>query len=115
MFQGCTALTTAPALPATTLASSCYTNMFYGCTSLTTAPALPATTLTANCYRMMFYNCTSLSYVKILATDVSATNCLVGWLINVAATGTFVKADGVSYSTGASGIPSGWTVETANA
>lgn len=115
MFQGCTALTTAPALPATTLASSCYTNMFYGCTSLTTAPALPATTLTANCYRMMFYNCTSLSYVKILATDVSATNCLVGWLINVAATGTFVKADGVSYSSGASGIPSGWTVETANA
>ena len=32
-------------LPATTLANSCYLNMFYKCTSLTTAPELPATTL----------------------------------------------------------------------
>ena len=34
MFKGCTNLTTAPALPATTLANYCYSNMFYGCTSL---------------------------------------------------------------------------------
>ena len=34
MFQGCTSLTTAPELPATTIASSCYFNMFYTCTSL---------------------------------------------------------------------------------
>jgi hypothetical protein len=46
MFDGCTSLTTAPALPATTLAANCYSYMFYGCTSLTSAPALPATTLT---------------------------------------------------------------------
>jgi hypothetical protein len=45
MFQYCTSLTTAPELPATTLASYCYNQMFYGCTSLTTAPELPATTL----------------------------------------------------------------------
>ena len=60
LFQGCTSLTTAPALPATTLVNSCYNSMFSGCTSLTTAPALPATTLATNCYLMMFYNCRSL-------------------------------------------------------
>ncbi|MBQ6029125.1 MAG: hypothetical protein IJL24_06325, partial [Treponema sp.] len=32
-------------LPATTLANSCYSGMFSGCTSLTAAPSLPATTL----------------------------------------------------------------------
>ena len=37
-------------LLATTLATGCYTYMFYGCTSLTTAPELPATTLEEYCY-----------------------------------------------------------------
>ena len=54
MFQGCTSLTTAPALPATTLAETCYGNMFQGCTSLTTAPELPAINLADSCYRYMF-------------------------------------------------------------
>lgn len=50
MFRECTSLTSAPALPATTLAGSCYDSMFYGCTSLAAAPALPATTLANGCY-----------------------------------------------------------------
>ena len=69
MFQGCTSLTTAPSLPATTLASSCYYSMFYGCTSLTTAPSLPATTLASFCYNFMFRGCTSLK----LSTTASVT------------------------------------------
>ena len=60
MFNNCKSLTTAPSLPATTLANNCYNFMFGGCTSLTTAPALPATTLANNCYDSMFNNCTSL-------------------------------------------------------
>ena len=32
------------------IAENCYGYMFYGCTSLTQAPALPATTLASNCY-----------------------------------------------------------------
>ena len=60
MFPGCTSLTQAPALPATTLASYCYNYMFQDCTSLTQAPALPATTLADRCYGSMFYGCTSL-------------------------------------------------------
>ena len=50
MFDGCTNLTQAPALPATTLADDCYNSMFYNCKSLTQAPALPATTLADFCY-----------------------------------------------------------------
>ena len=60
MFQGCTALTKAPDLPATTLKIDCYSYMFYGCTSLIQAPALPATTLADYCYQSMFQGCTSL-------------------------------------------------------
>lgn len=60
MFYGCTSLTKAPSLPATTLGEYCYANMFDGCTSLTQAPALPATTLKAYCYYRMFQGCTSL-------------------------------------------------------
>ena len=32
----------------------CFRSMFQGCTSLTSAPALPATTLATNCYYTMF-------------------------------------------------------------
>lgn len=141
MFSNCTNLTTVPSglLPATTLADDCYSNMFYGCTSLTSIPSnlLPATTLTYNCYKGMFYYCTSLTtppdllaatlaercyyymfegcsslnYIKCLATDITATECTNGWVYGVAASGTFVKNPSMSsWTTGTSGIPSGWTV-----
>ena len=60
MFDGCISLTTAPALPATTLANGCYYGMFGGCISLTTAPALPATTLVNYCYDSMFQGCSNI-------------------------------------------------------
>ena len=116
MFKGCTNLTRAPALPATTLtnAKSCYTRMFYGCTSLTSAPDLPATTLVDNCYSSMFEGCTKLNYIKCLATNISANNCTKGWVSNVSSTGTFVKASNMSnWTEGEDGIPTGWTVENA--
>lgn len=111
MFNGCTSLTTAPELPATALTNNCYTDMFYGCTSLVTAPELPATTLASGCYNNMFSGCTKLNHIKCLATNISASDCLSLWVTNVASTGTFVKAASMtSWSTGTSGIPSGWTV-----
>ena len=110
MFSGCTSLTSAPELPATTLKSNCYYNMFYNCTSLTTAPALPATTLAGSCYNYMFSGCTSLNEVKCLATTNISSDNTMGWLHNVSSTGTFTKAAGVTWPTGDSGIPSGWTV-----
>ena len=112
MFAGCTSLTSAPALPATTLEDDCYGGMFSNCTSLTTAPVLPAKTLTTDCYNNMFKGCTSLNYIKCLATDISAYNCTYNWVDGVAATGTFVKAAGMTgWTTSSSGIPNGWAVE----
>jgi hypothetical protein len=75
MFYGCTSLTTAPSLPATTLATSCYSNMFNGCTGLTTAPSLPATTLATSCYSNMFNGCTGLTTAPSLPATTLATNC----------------------------------------
>ena len=43
-----------------TMDMNCYCFMFRDCTSLTTAPALPATTLARSCYNYMFNGCTSL-------------------------------------------------------
>lgn len=69
MFNGCTSLTQAPALPATTLASNCYYGMFSGCTALTQVPALPATTLKDKCYSGMFNGCTSLKLSSTKTDD----------------------------------------------
>ena len=118
MFWECTALQNAPVLPATTLVPYCYTMMFYGCTSLETAPDLPARYLPGGCYEHMFEGCTSLNYVKCLATTIEDDQSTAGWLNNVAATGTFVKAAGMEdWTVGpqgdyneVNGIPEGWTV-----
>lgn len=113
MFNGCTSLTSAPVLPATTLVNECYSNMFFGCTSLTNAPELPAPILVGTCYRQMFQNCSSLKYVRCLATSSTAgslSSSVNSWLSGTSATGTFVKSTGAEWSSGISGIPSGWTV-----
>lgn len=75
LFNGCIALTTAPALPATALAANCYNSMFNECTQLTTAPALPANVLADNCYYGMFMNCTNLQTAPILPATSLATSC----------------------------------------
>ncbi len=75
MFRNCTSLTTALELPATTLAENCYSFMFRNCTSLTTAPELPATTLAGGCYRNMFQDCTSLTTAPELPATTLAENC----------------------------------------
>ena len=75
MFNYCTSLTSAPVLPATTLANSCYDSMFSGCKSLTSAPVLPATTLENSCYDSMFSGCTSLTSAPKLSATKLADNC----------------------------------------
>ena len=115
MFKGCTSLTNAPQLLATTLATYCYQFMFSGCTSLTYAPQLPATTLASSCYRGMFNGCANLNYIKMMATDISASSCLLSWVQGVAASGTFVKNSAATWTTtGNDGVPTGWTIEYAS-
>ena len=75
MFNGCTSLTSAPELPATKLAGSCYNSMFSGCTSLTAAPELPATTLDDNCYLNMFLGCTGLTAAPELKATTLEKYC----------------------------------------
>ena len=113
MFSGCASLTTAPELPATTLANRCYQRMFYGCALLEKAPELPAPELSTGCYERMFYGCRMMNYIKMLAIVV-AEDALSYWVYNISPSGTFIKhPDNDWITTGTSGIPSGWTVETA--
>ena len=75
LFKGCTALSTAPKLPAITLADNCYYGMFYNCSSLTTAPKLPAQTLKDRCYSNMFAGCSSLTTAPELSSMTLDVYC----------------------------------------
>ena len=75
LFENCKAITSAPDLPAETLADDCYSFMFEGCTSLKTAPKLPATTLAGDCYFRMFLGCTSLEKAPTLSAKTLDTSC----------------------------------------
>ena len=62
-----------------------FCHLFQDCTVLTSAPELPATTLAENCYFHMFYKCTKLSTVTMLAPSdqISKTTiCCFDWLYN---------------------------------
>ena len=108
MFSYCTSLETVPELPATTLAQGCYWYMFEWCL-ISTAPDLLASTLVKECYGHMFENCTNLNYIKCLATSgFNTSQALYNWAIGVAASGTFVKDASTTWTTGNSGIPTGW-------
>ena len=78
LFKNCSVLTSAPELPATTLADDCYSGMFNGCTNLTSAPVLPATTLAYSCYDRMFRNCTNLTSAPELPATTLAIYCYYG-------------------------------------
>ena len=75
MFSRCKNLVNPPALPAETLADYCYSYMFWGCTSLKTAPKLPATTLASFCYYTMFDGCESLETAPTLSAETLKTAC----------------------------------------
>ena len=115
MFSGCTSLVTAPKLPATALTESCYQSMFHGCTSLVTAPDLPALILVQGCYQGMFVGCTNLNYIKCMAISGINTNLSTNnWVLSVQKnSGTFIKDPNSTWVTGNNGIPNNWTIEFA--
>ena len=110
MFSGCTALTQAPALPATALASYCYYTMFEGCASLTKAPELPATTLASNCYYGMFSGCTSLNNINVNFSAWDPTNATTNWTSSVSSSGTFTCPADLPETYGTSYIPVNWEI-----
>ena len=75
LFENCSVLTSAPELPATSLAYNCYLGMFSGCTNLKSAPKLPAPTLTTCCYSCMFSGCTNLKTAPKLPAKFSGIDC----------------------------------------
>lgn len=75
LFNNCSVLTSAPELPATSLAYNCYHCMFLGCTNLKSAPKLPAPTLTTGCYFGMFSMCTNLKTAPELPAKALAYQC----------------------------------------
>ena len=75
LFENCSVLTSAPELPATSLAYNCYYCMFFGCTNLKSAPKLPAPTLTTCCYFAMFAMCTNLKTAPELPAEALAYQC----------------------------------------
>ena len=110
MFKNCTSLVNAPELPATNLGTGCYVEMFDGCTSLVNAPELPATTLSQYCYQYMFRSCKNIKSIKCRA-KVTARNATYQWLYGVKTAGTLYGHSEYGWSSGESGIPSGWTFE----
>lgn len=108
MFQDCTSLANAPELPATTLASGCYIYMFKNCSSLVNAPELPANTTAYYSYGGMFQDCTGLKSIRCRAKS-KADNPTNAWLSGASSSGTFYGYSEYGWSSGASGIPSGWT------
>ena len=125
MYRGCKALVNAPLIAATTLADvilvsssnyGCCAYMFCECTSLAKGPTLLAETLTDFCYYNMFNGCSKLSYIKAMYTT-TASSSTGTWVSGVASEGVFVKNSAASWENqfGTSNIPTGWTVELADA
>ena len=118
MFEGCSSLIKAPKLLTTSILSSdagyhVYYAMFKNCTSLEEAPEIRLETINGNANQPlgnMFYGCSSLNFIKLLVTSGHTTTNLSNWTYGVATTGTFIKADNEVWETGASGVPTGWTL-----
>ena len=118
LFSACGVLTSAPELPATTLASECYEGMFFSCAKLESAPELPATTLANKCYEGMFYDCRKLSTVTMLALSTEITgkdSCVKNWLDfagTTATSRTLIVQDEAAYKALEKGgyLPDNWKI-----
>ena len=93
--------------------SYCFYKLFSGCTSLTKAPELPATTLTEKCYGEMFLGCTSLSEIHVSFSDWGSDSWTGSWVKDVAPTGTFICPYTLPLRYGESWIPKDWAVKYA--
>lgn len=121
MYQNCKKLNiTLPngILPAETAITHCYYYMFKGSGVNGMANgSMALTTFELNCCEQMFYNCVNLASVYCMATNPS-TSYTSSWLdgagTDVQGEKTFTQKTGVTWPSGVSGIPEGWTVEYVN-
>lgn len=141
MFYGCTKFTKIPYLPATTVGAEGYHQMFRQCNGIVNVDftekmgcrsageksfqqiffqtiSLQSIKIPANinytgnyAWNSAFYNCSALNSVTCLDSNPTTNNTFNTWLNGVSATGNFIKAAGVTWNSGTSGIPTGWTIK----
>ena len=116
MFSGCTSLTAAPDLPATTANALTYVyyRMFYNCSALESTGRIAIATATGtNALVQMFYGCSNLTYIELSGMTAWSTRML-NWVNGVSATGTFkcpaALGTDATITRGTGNCPTGWTV-----
>lgn len=112
MFHSCSSLTTVGnmVLPSENTTIGCYSYMFYNCVNLEDTPIIYAKSLSASYVcQYMFYGCSKVDSLTVYMDSVTGNNATASWLGSVSATGTFHNLGTATYSSGISGIPSGWT------
>ena len=112
-FLSCNRLTHAPKILDNTLKEDhCYHAFEYDSylTAVNIGEITYASTNDPDDFDRVFYSCSSLSYIKCMFDPSTLHNNFSQFTTGVSANGVFVKKAGVSWPTGANGIPSGWTV-----
>lgn len=87
-----------------------YDSMFHYCNNLESAPIIKSQTFGNGSCTVLFKECSKINRIECHATNPTSQQ-FNNWVINVAPNGTFVKKRGVTWPSGNSGIPTGWTVE----
>ena len=118
MFEGCTSLVEAPEILATTVSGDGALNRMFCMNrnnkvtaAMTKGPILRITNTLSynNVYQQLFCGNSNLTEVTILTpgTGLSFAN----WLNNVSSTGIIKKLSETTFTSGVSGLPSGWTTQ----
>lgn len=90
--------------------AAAYDTMFAHCENLESAPIIKGQTFSNGSCNVLFIDCVKINRIECHATN-PASGQFFQWVHNVSVNGVFVKKRGVSWPSGISGIPSGWTVE----
>lgn len=119
MFEGCRSLPEGPEIMATTIDSTgattamgrmfCMDRKSMVTAAMTKSPVLRITNVIGNAYKEMFKGNGNITEITILAegTNLSFDN----WLSNTPVVGVINKKTATTFTSGASGLPSGWTTE----
>lgn len=87
-----------------------YDSMFHFCYNLEFAPIIKGQIFGDGSCSVLFDGCSKINRIECHATNPTSQQ-FNNWVQNVAPNGTFVKKRGVTWPSGNSGIPTGWTVE----
>ena len=119
LFESCTSLVEAPEILATTVSGDgalnrmfCMNRSSKVTAAMTKGPVLRITNPFSynNTYQQLF--CGNGNLVEITVLCSGTNRSFTNWLNNVSSTGVIKTLSGTTFTSGASGLPSGWTTET---